>query len=293
MKSGSFAWLFSLAARLPLRALHRLGAVLGWLAFRLSNDEAGRLVENLYAALPERSADELNNIKRANITAMGEAACELPWVWQRPLDTVLGAVQQVHGWELVEQAQAQGKGVIMLTPHLGCFEIIPLYVGSRTPMTIMYRVPKLTWLDPIIRKGRERGGVKLVRADMSGVRALFKALKRGEVIGILPDQVPGNGEGEWANFFGRPAYTMTLVAKFFQASAAPMLLMFGERLPHGAGYAIHVEQINITPEVSIVQQINTAQEKLIRQYPAQYLWSYNRYKTPAGVNPPPARSEYA
>jgi KDO2-lipid IV(A) lauroyltransferase len=186
----------------------------------------------------------------------------------------------------VEAAQAQGKGTIILTPHLGCFEIVGLYVAQYMPFTLLYRQPKLRWLEEAMCRGRERGQAKLAKADMSGVRLLYKALRRGEAIGLLPDQAPSKGEGEWADFFGRPAYTMTLAGRLAQSSGAAVLLVSAQRQARGQGYIIRFEPLLLNFEQSVSLQINAALEKLIRAFPEQYLWSYNRYKVPGGVLPP-------
>jgi KDO2-lipid IV(A) lauroyltransferase len=143
-------------------------------------------------------------------------------------------------------------------------------------------------LEPLMQAGRNRGeAMKSVPADMRGVRAMLKALKRGEAIGILPDQVPGVGEGEWVEFFGKPAYTMTLVGRLAEQTRAPVLLCYSERLPRGRGYRFSVEpMLPPRPPESPVRALNRSLEHIIRRCPEQYLWSYNRYKVPAGVRPP-------
>jgi len=214
---------------------------------------------------------------------------ELPWLWRRPLAEVTASIKVCHGWEHVEAAQAQGRGVIFLTPHLGCFEISATYAAQRLPITVLYRPPKMAWLEPLMRSGREHGKVNLARTDLGGVRLLIKALKRGEAIGLLPDQVPGKGEGEWSKFFGRPVYTMTLVRRLAESTGAALIMAYAERLPHGAGYVIHLSPLELVPDQPATGQINAALEKLVRTCPAQYLWSYNRYKTPAGAEPPEQR----
>lgn len=291
MKSKLVVWLFELAARLPLALFHRLGALLGLLVYRLSGGYAGRLRENLGHAWKAAPPGEFRKLLRANIREMGKSACELPWVWRRPLEEVLRAVRRCEGFQHVDAARLRGKGIIFLTPHLGCFEIVSLYLAAKMPMTIMYRPPKLAWLDEVMRSGRQRGQTTLARTDVGGVRAMYKALKRNEAIGLLPDQVPGSGEGEWANFFGRPAYTMTLVGRMVESSGASVLLCYGERLPHGAGYIVHFAPLDFDMRMSVAAQLNAALEEVIRACPAQYLWSYNRYKTPAGALPPPASQE--
>lgn len=277
--------LFDLFARLPLPTLHRLGAILGWATYLLSGKYAERLRENLGHEWEGRPEASFRKVLSATVAEAGKSVLELPWVWRRPVSEVLASVQSCQGWQHVLAAQSRGKGIVILTPHTGCFEVIALYVGAQMAMTSMYRVPKLAWLDSVMRQGRERGQMKLARTDIGGVRALYKALKRGEVIGILPDQVPGNGEGEWMPFFGRPAYTMTLVGRLLESSDAAVLMSAAQRLPDGAGYALTFEPLEFHANSSVTLQINQAVEALVRTCPEQYLWSYNRYKVPAGVAP--------
>ena len=292
MSSSPLVWIFKFAARLPLRALHRLGSAVGRGTYLLSGKYAARLRENLALSLTlsprEREQPptaEFRELLHTSIAEAGKALVELPWVWLRPLAEVTGSVRACHGWEHVEAARAKGRGIIFLTPHLGCFEVSALYAAEHMPITVLYRPPKLIWLEQVVRGGRERGQLRLARTDVSGVRLLYKALKRGEAIGLLPDQVPGRGEGEWANFFGRPAYTMTLVGRLVESSGATMLMAYAERLPAGAGYVIRIAPLEFAPARSATEQMNAALEAVIRACPAQYLWSYNRYKTPAGVAP--------
>lgn len=278
--------LFDVLARLPLSVLHRLGTLLGWVIYLTSGRYAARLQENLQSADLEHSEAEFRQLLHANVSEAGKGVMELPWVWRRPLEKVLTGVKQCHGWEHMEAALAQGKGVIALTPHLGCFEIISLFIASRLPITTMYRPPRWKFLDRLMHEGRARGQTKLAPTDLSGVRLLLRALKKGEIIGVLPDQVPGNGEGEWAPFFGRPAYTMTLIGRLIESSGAAVVMCSSERLPRGEGYALHFAPLTINTANSIPGQINAALEAVIRTCPEQYLWSYNRYKVPRGALPP-------
>ncbi|MBU0622241.1 MAG: lysophospholipid acyltransferase family protein [Gammaproteobacteria bacterium] len=284
--------LFDLLARLPLSALHRLGAFFGWVTYLFSKRYSFRLRENLYNAGLARSESGLKSLLHTNIREMGKGVLELPWVWRRPFEEVVASVRQCHGWEHFEAAHAQGKGVIVLTPHIGCFEVIGLYIAARTPMTCMYRVPRWKFLDTLMHEGRERGQMKLAPADLGGVRQLLKALKKGQVIGVLPDQAPGNGEGVWAPFFGRPAYTMTLIGKLMESSGAASVMCACERLPRGEGYALHFSPLSFDTGKSIPVQLNAALEEVISEHPEQYLWSYNRYKVPRGALPPETPKEH-
>ena len=282
--------LLRILARLPLRFWQRLGALIGGVVYRTNSRYAAKLEENLRQSGVAADDAGLRTLLRQSVREIGKGGAEILPIWLRPYEQVLQLVQECRGWEHVEAAARAGKGILAMTPHLGCFEIVSLYYAARRPMTVMYRPPRQAWVEGIMRTGRARGQITLATADVKGVRALLTALKKGEAVGILPDQVASRGEGAWANFFGRPAYTPTLVARLHQATGAVPLLMFGERLPDGAGYRIHIEPLEADLSGDKQQaaiQLNTALERLIRQYPAQYLWSYNRYKQPGGVAPPP------
>ncbi|HEX5338785.1 MAG TPA: lysophospholipid acyltransferase family protein [Gallionella sp.] len=287
MTAFLFKTIFRLLALLPLQVLHRLGELLGRLTDALSAQYAARTRENLRQANLTQDEAGFQRTLSATIAESGKSLTELAWIWRRSYEEVLGKVRECRGLEHIAAAQARGKGLIFLTPHLGCFEISALYAAQRMPITVLYRPPKLRWLEGVMLAGRERGQAKLAKADVSGVRLLFKALKRGEAIGLLPDQVPSKGEGEWVDFFGRPAYTMTLVGRLAESSGATVLIAYSERLPHGQGYVIHVEPLSLDFSQPVPRQINAALEQAIRACPAQYLWSYNRYKVPRGVSAPP------
>jgi KDO2-lipid IV(A) lauroyltransferase len=180
---------------------------------------------------------------------------------------------------------------VFLTPHLGCFEIVAQEIALRTELMVMYRPPKKAALKPLIEGARARDNLLLAPANMSGVRMLAKCLKKGKPIGLLPDQVPQEGEGVWAKFFGRDAYTMTLPAKLAQLGDATVIVTYAERLSGGRGYVIRFVPFDGTLDGSAAEQaqaINGAMERLIARSPAQYFWSYNRYKVPSGIAAPTA-----
>ena len=293
MTAFLFKTVFRLFAWLPLSALHSLGALLGRLTYAASAQYAARTRENLRQAGLAADEAQYRDMLSATIAEAGKGITELAWIWGRPYDEVVGKMRKCIGLEHVEAAQVRGKGIIFFTPHLGCFEISSLYASQHIPITVLYRPPKLGFLEDIMRSGRARGQVRLAKADIGGVRLLYKALKRGEAIGLLPDQVPSRGEGEWADFFGRPAYTMTLVGRLAESSGATVLIAYAERLPRGQGYEIHFEPLLLDFAAPVPQQINAALERVICACPAQYLWSYNRYKIPRGVTAPAATSQQA
>jgi KDO2-lipid IV(A) lauroyltransferase len=228
---------------------------------------------------------------RRAVSEAGKGVTELLALWFGPEERIATLVTECRGWEAVEAARAGGRGVIFVTPHLGCFEILALYGAARLPLTVLYRPPKQRWLEPLMMAGRQRARAVAAPANLRGVRMLYRALERGEAVGLLPDQAPGAGEGVWADFFGRPAYTMTLPRRLQQATGAQVITAFAERLARGAGYRLHLEPLRADPLDEAA--LNRALEAMVRRCPEQYLWSYNRYKVPAGVAPPHAAAEGA
>jgi KDO2-lipid IV(A) lauroyltransferase len=274
--------LVRLLSRLPLPLLHNLGSALGWLVWVVSPRYRRLLRENIEAA-------GLTEASSGAVAEIGKSVAELPFVWGRPVDEVVTNVHDVRGWDVVREAQDMGRPILFLTPHLDCFEILGPFLGSRQPLTALYRPSKLAWVEGWIRQGRGRS-VALASADRSGVRLLLAALKRREAVILLPDQVPGNGEGVWAPFFGRPAYTMTLAARLTEVESVVTFMAFAERLHYGAGYRLHFRAPSAPLAGDVparVAQLNAEIEALIRTCPEQYLWSYNRYKRPAGAPEPP------
>jgi KDO2-lipid IV(A) lauroyltransferase len=269
-------------AVLPLRVLHEIGAMLGWVAYVASPRYRHRLRENLAIARLDDSAT-----RRQAIGEAGKSVVELAAIWFGPLQRTLGFVRDVRGAEYLEQARSAGRGVIFLTPHLGSFELLACWYGAVHPLTVLYRPPKQRWLEPVMAAGRSHGHVKLAPTNLSGVRRLIRALRAREAIGLLPDQVPTFGEGAWVEFFGRPAYTMTLTERLRGATDAAVLMIYGERLRRGGGFRIHfVPMPERLAGEDALRHMNRAIEQVVRQCPAQYLWAYNRYKRPPRAREP-------
>ncbi|HEY3328289.1 MAG TPA: lysophospholipid acyltransferase family protein [Novimethylophilus sp.] len=277
-------WLLRQFARLPLAFIHLIGSIAGWGLYLGSPKTANRMRNNLRASGLCPGGAMYRRILRRSIAETGKGLLETFAIWFRPHAQVLQWVRECRGWEHVDAALTAGRGIIFLTPHLGCFEITSLYYASLHPISVLYRPPRKAWLAPLIHAGRRRGQITLAPTNLKGVRGLLQGLRRSEAIGILPDQVPSVGEGEWAKFFGRPAYTMTLVNKLASSTGATVLMAFGERLPAGKGYIIHISPLDICATAA---DLNAAIEALVRRCPEQYLWSYPRYKVPRGAPKPP------
>ncbi len=274
---------------------HAVGAFLGRLVYALSPRYRLRVQENLAASGLCASRDDMKRVAWLNAAEIGKGATELLWSLFRPLDEVAGAVKERHGWEAIEKLHAAGQPIVFVTPHLGSYDVAGRYLWTHLPILAMYRPHKVFWFDQMLREGRDRGaapdGSNVAPATLAGVRMVLKHLRRGGCSVVLPDQVPGLGEGEWVDFFGRPAYTMTLVGRLQEASGAALVFCYAERLPGGRGFALHTEALAEplpAERHASARRVNEMVEKLVRSCPEQYLWGYNRYKRPAGAPPPPA-----
>lgn len=223
------------------------------------------------------SSKDINSFTKANLAETAKSYIESLAIWLKDDEKTLKWVKGCKNWDVVEKALSIKKGIIFITPHMGCFEITSKFYGAKYPITILFRRPKMRWLHALTTSGRSNKKINLAPANMKGVRILLENLRRGEAIGILPDQIPGKGEGEWAPFFGKPAYTMTLASKLANKTGATVIMAYGERLPEGAGFEIHLTEL---PKGAIASPalLNKAIEKQIAQNPTQYLWSYPRYK---------------
>ncbi len=265
-------------AWLPLRWLHVFGAGVGWLVYLLSPRYSTRLDQNLrQSGLFSHEAD-YRRLRRRAIAEAGKGTLEVPAIWLKPPPRAMAYLREVRNYHLIEEARESGRGIMLLTPHLGCFEIAGFYFGQKLPLTVLYRPPRVRWLEGIMIRGRKRGTTKLATTDLSGVRKLLRALRKGEAVGMLPDQVPRFGDGVWAPFFGRPAWTMTLTGGLRRATGAAAFMVFAERLPKGRGYRLHIEQLS--DRAHDEAELNRAVERAIVVCPEQYLWGYDRYKVP-------------
>lgn len=269
--------LFRLFAALPLWLLHGLGAAMGWLILALSPTYRRRFVANAAQA-----GYSFAQVKAAAGHA-GRMVFEMPRIWLGQLPDC-----DIVNGECAEKAYARGRGIVFLTPHLGCFEMSVQAAAKRWSaengdITVLYRPARQGWLAQILETARNRPGVQAVPTTLSGVRQMIKALRQGAAVGLLPDQVPPQRQGIWSPFFGRDAYTMTLAARLVLQTGATVILARCERKSWGRGYTLYLEEMPVPESPTLeatVSQINAAMEATIRQCPQQYLWGYGRYKQP-------------
>ncbi len=275
-------WLFRFFSHWPLAVLHALGAGLGWLVWLGSARYRAQFRANVaQAGLPFEAA-------RPAIAEAGRFVGELPRLWMRPRSQSSLENVRVQGQAYAEQAFAQGKGVIFFGPHCGSFELAPQALAELYgPLTAIYRPARKAWLARLESFARDRQNLTVVPASLSGIRLTHKTLKANQAVAMLTDQVPPEGQGLWAPFFGRPAYTMTLAARLALQSGAALLPVSCERLPRGRGYFLKIwpavaglQTREKSDMLQAVTRINQAIEAIVLSQPGQYLWGYARYKTP-------------
>jgi KDO2-lipid IV(A) lauroyltransferase len=284
---------FRILARLPLSANQAVGAFMGRLVYLVSPRFRLRTLENVGAAGACPAGTDTGRFARENAAEIGKGATELGWALFRSEDAI-AQVKNLHGWDQVERLREGNRPILFVTPHLGSYDIAGRWLWSRLPILAMYRPHKIGWIDSLLREGRNVGaapdGTNVAPASLAGVRMVLKHLRRGGCTVVLPDQVPGLGEGEWAEFFGRPAYTMTLIGRLQQASGAAVVFCYAERLAGARGFDMHFHPLEDplpTDRNLAARRVNEMVERLVRECPLQYLWGYNRYKRPAGAPPPP------
>jgi KDO2-lipid IV(A) lauroyltransferase len=281
----------------PLGLLHAVGGLLGWLVWLLSPTYRRRLRTNADLAGVSAAA------RRRSIAESGRMVTETPWLWLRANNDDLLRMVSWRNPEALEAAIAERRPLVILTPHMGSFEVMARAYTARyghlQPVTVLYRPARQRALREFQEQARKRPTMPTAPASLAGVRQMLRALKRRESVGLLPDQVPPDGQGVWAPFFGRPAYTMTLAARLAQQTGAHCTVLRCERLPRGAGYVIHSSELvrplpagtDAASQLEAATIINESMEQVILSDPGQYLWGYNRYKPPRAAESLETRAE--
>lgn len=282
-------FLFRTLAALPLATLHFIANCAGGLLYCFAHADRERIRNHLHTAGLPNDAAHIRAVFRE--TAKG--ALELPLAFFRSPEQVAALFVETHGWEHIQAALDAGKGLLLITPHIGNYDLAGRYISHRLPfpLTAMYKPPKIKILDNIMQAGRVRDKGRTAPTNLHGVKQIIQALRQGEATIVLPDHVPDeHGDGVWAPFFGRPAYTMTLAGRLAQVKNVRPLFFAGIRLPENRGFALHIEPVEGSfngDKAHDAETINRNVENWVRRFPEQYLFAYNRYKHPAGAPLPP------
>jgi Kdo2-lipid IVA lauroyltransferase/acyltransferase len=268
-----------LMARLPLAALHRLGSGVGRLIELWPNKQRRNALINIGLCFPDLDRQAQIRLRRRNLREFGKTYFEIAYLWLRPADEVLSLIREVRGGELLERRD--GKGLIVLSPHLGAWELAGLYLAAQGPTAIFYKPQK--YLDDMIRDSRARSGAELAPITAKGIRVLVQALERGDYVGVLPDQEPKADKGAvFAPLFGIPAFTMLLVNRLARRTGAPVIFMFAERLEGHKGFRVHCirapEGIDSADDLAAATALNRGIEQCVLVCPEQYAWPYKRFR---------------
>lgn len=238
--------------------------------------------KNLKTCFPDIPAEDLDKLAIHSLQNTMKTALEMGKSWFWPMEKTLGLIAGIEGKEILDQAINRGEGVIMLVPHLGNWELFGLFCGQHTPTIFMYQPPKARVFDEMIKSARSRGGLQLAPTSSKGVGRLLKALRNGQMVGILPDQEPGLESGKFAPFFGVPAHSMTLVAGLLSRTSARVICGFAKRLPHGQGFRLIIKNadplIYDSDQEKSVEGLNRTVEECVKEAPEQYQWEYKRFK---------------
>lgn len=282
MSSKLIKVIFRLLSFLSLKNAQRLGRFLGGMAWKLNGRSVDTTKKNLRACYPDLTDEQIEEFGRQSLRETGATALEVPLMWEWPVEKCLDLVKEVEGEELLEGYQAGKKGLLLLAPHLGNWELAGLFFAERYKMAALYSPPNQAGLEAYIKKVRSRSGSELVATNRRGIARLFAILKEGGVVGILPDQAPPKESGAVAPFFGIPTMTMTLATKLIHKTGALPLISYAQRLPDGRGFKIIIRKVDSGIESQDLTEsltaLNKSVEKCIEEAPEQYQWEYKRFR---------------
>lgn len=277
----SLRGLLRLCALLPQRLLRFLASCIGRLVWPLGTT-ARRITEcNIAIAFPERPLAEQRSLAKASFLQLFRSGADLGSSWSWPAERVLARFSSVVGEEHLHASMAENRGVILLLPHLGNWEVIGTYIAARYPATTLYKETKSAAIDDVIHRARQRHGNTLVPANKLGVRALLSALKSRELVIILPDQIPARESGKFAPFFGEPALTMTLVTRLINRFGSKAVSAYAKYQPDNSYELVFrpVDEEIYSPDPSTaLAALNKSVEQCVLDCPEQYRWEYKRYK---------------
>ncbi|MBT8107885.1 MAG: lysophospholipid acyltransferase family protein [Gammaproteobacteria bacterium] len=270
-----------LCAALPRRVLHFLAACAGWLAWPFRTTTRKITERNIAIAFPDLPSSEQRHLAKASFRQLFHAIADIGPTWLPPVERVLGRISRVIGEEHLRESMTENRGVIVILPHLGNWELIGLYLAARYPMTSLFKAPKVAAVHDIVLRARQRNGNRLVPTNASGVRALMKALKSRELATILPDQLPPRESGEFAPFFGEPALTMTLVTRLITRCNSKAVLAYATLQPDNSYQLVFrpaEEGIYSSDPATALIALNKSVEQCVLDCPEQYRWEYKRFK---------------
>ena len=269
----------SFCSHLPLKLNHYLGTLIGYLLFLFNTDSKKVTLQNIAICFPELSNNEQRSLVRKSLIEMGKNLTESSLIWNQSFAENTAYIRNTHGENYLDI----NKKTILLVPHLGCWEITGRVIANNRAITFLFKPLKKQQQNQYLYERRNKGNLTMASADQSGVIKLQRALKQGELVGMLPDQDPGEEGGIMAPFFNNPVNTMTLLVRLAKKHNAQVVMCWANRLNKGKGFDLNFEPIELTYDndnlLDQVTLMNRAIEDLIRRFPDQYIWSYRRFKS--------------
>lgn len=281
MKDSIVPLLFKGFALLPLGLLRAIGNLVGTISYYTNGRSAEVTRINLRACFSELTESELNSLVRSSLQETAKTAMEAGAIWRNSWAWLTTKIVAMEGDEILRAHLAQGKGVLVLAPHHGNWEVVAPYLASVAHLTAMYQPLKNPKMDELVLSGRSKLNISMAPTNRKGVMMLFKALQQGTIVGILPDQVPDKESGsEVAPFFGLPALTMTLVQGLAQRTGCGVCSCYAERVPGGFKIVVMDAAAGVADadQAVAVAALNASVEACVRRAPAQYQWEYKRFR---------------
>lgn len=274
--------ILTICSWLPLVALHKIAWFWGTMLYLIPNRTRETTRLNLKTCFPELNENEINQITRESLINTACTALEMGKAWLVPIEKTVGLVASAEGYDEFRSAVDAGDGVLLLAPHLSNWEIFGFFACEGVRSNFMYQPPRIAGLDKLLRNVRARSGIALAPTNRKGVAMLLNALKRGEMVGILPDQVPADSSGLFTPFYGEPALTMTLVSKLLQRTNAKVFCGYAKRLPRSAGFIAVFKEAHPSIYSNDIEEsvggLNKTIESVVNDSVSQYQWEYKRFR---------------
>jgi KDO2-lipid IV(A) lauroyltransferase len=277
------AFVLNIIGRLPLWLSRLLGRVAGLLLWIIPNRSRKITQTNIALCYPQLSSLEQSKLVFNSLQHTGMLVLEMAVIWRKPYSQLKQHMRKIVNLGLLEQAKLSRRGIIVLLPHLGNWEVFSRYMPAEHDLIMgLYEPPSIIELETLIKTGREKDGAELVPTNARGVSALLKHLRKGGITCILPDQVPDLNEnsGVFVPFFNQPTYTMTLATQLSQKTNSHIFAATAKRISGGfeIKFSKPEESIYDKDPVVAVAAMNRLVEKCIGEMPEQYQWEYKRFK---------------
>ena len=279
IKGAIIVGLIKLLAFLPLSLSRQLTRFFAWLSYITHSKNRKVTERNLEICFPALSIKERERLTQKSLLASNWLVAETARVWLKPPKDVLKMVSHIEGESLIFDLMNDDKGVLLMTPHIGNWELLFTYLNSHFQVSALYRPPKIAELDPIMIAGRERAGGKMIKTGKMQVRKMLQILNKAQSLIILPDQKPPEGSGVMAPFYGKPAYTMTLLHGLAERTDSTLVMSTCIRIDDG--FKIVFRQVDIDPKLpndEYAEKLNLELQQEIDKDPEQYEWAYKRFK---------------